>query len=307
MTDSGSARAPGAGEPERSPDMGTWSRALAEIANSFGRYALVGAAVLLILLVVLLTEVVLEPGPLAVSPAEVSNLGGAADLLRSLLGISVITGIVAMAVVQAMKDIWSVRGWFQSNELREYLGDRAFEDLRRAMQERSFGDQFADRSPRGKLARSRKHLRYVLSLPLEQLTGQLAAAAELAIIDLHPPSRSPDAPLVTNPDPRFGNLLQSLAGADDAGVPVEDVDQVELLQRVQRSIDTLQIVIGHRWRWFLRVTSMLLCAPIVWVLLSFSDATLASRVVTTIAVTVVGGWFSWFARDVAAVVERWRR
>ncbi len=329
-------------EPSDGP--GPMGRFFHWVKATYGRWAVAVGAALLLAVAIIVTWV-LDPEPVALSEG-VSRYGGAADAFRSLLWISLATGLIAMALAQTSKYVFNIRGKFHRSELQQYFEGvedpktpTPYSQLKKAINETTWGEHFEKRNERERTgARSQRHTLYVWSLPLEQLAGQLAAAGEVAIMEdtrlRLQPAAAPQGPAESGreraeptPLPReYGLLLSKLSGqtvaelddavrksrtrrVDASSDPesaeslVEGIVSAELAQRVQRGIDIIQIVIGHRWRWLVRATTMFLCAPIAWVVVSFTDTDGSAHVLATLVATVLGGYLAWFARDIAAAVE----
>ena len=155
-------------------------------------------------------------------------------------------------------------------------------------------------------------------LPLEQLSGQISAGAERAIVD---PRRH--GPILLR--------LANAAGEDDVlslfkahhelrstGRPrlsprvADEANErymkarARVEERVRRSIDCLQIESGFYWRRRLRALAVALAAILGLTAALVAGEFLAS-VPTALATGIIGGFFAMLARDVTAIVERLRR
>jgi len=155
-------------------------------------------------------------------------------------------------------------------------------------------------------------------LPLEQLSGQISAGAERAIVD---PRRH--GPILLR--------LANAAGEDDvlslfkahyelhskrrSRLPPKGADEANerymrararVEERVRRSIDCLQIETGYYWRRSLRALSVALAA-ILGLTAALNAREFLASVPTALATGITGGFFAMLARDVAAIVERLRR
>jgi hypothetical protein len=151
----------------------------------------------------------------------------------------------------------------------------------------------------------------LLELPIEQLTAQIHAAADLR--------------LATESD--IDSFLTAVAGEPMSKVAVEKLSpaalpnasqtpegNVEMEWRnsmsytIQRRLDALQIDVRQRWRRYLRLLCMLVSAAIASILAAVFGLweNLASTVLVVILLSALGGFFSSVARDAIAVLERLR-
>lgn len=279
------------------------SRWLVRLFLQSGRWVLlVSAVVVSSILWILLNKV----DPRFPATEGASGVESLAAVLRSAVVISAATGLIALSIIQALKYLSSLRGWFHRNEVARYLSSYGSKSPAWLELEAALGTTSLQTKDLGMYQQTR-NLRYFFDLPLEQLTGQISAAAELAL------SKPYD----------YQNLLKGLLhpqGTEqlgiviDAGVPepgeesalvIEARNHVGLL--LQRAIDSMQIVIGHRWRWLLRALALCISFPIAVIGTQYAGIDGLDRAVVTILSTLLGGFFAWVARDVIAVIERLRR
>jgi hypothetical protein len=87
-------------------------------------------------------------------------------------------------------------------------------------------------------------------------------------------------------------------GADEP-VAIEQRDALEL--------DRLHALIAGRWRHYVRSTAAWLSGAIALLLTSIHVSGIPDSRSIPISALVFGGFVAWFARDVTAVVERWRK
>jgi len=83
-----------------------------------------------------------------------------------------------------------------------------------------------------------------------------------------------------------------------------------LRAQMERRLDTLHILVAGYWRRFLRGASCVIAATIALLVLLGTGAGHENPGLTTTVVSatfIIGGFFSWFARDLVATVERWRQ
>jgi hypothetical protein len=210
------------------------------------------------------------------------------------------TGATSMAVIEAAKRLFGLRGLYQHRQVRMWLIDRspsepagrnAYQQLLAAL------GVVAPGSGSRELLR-RHHLRRLFNLPIEQVAGQVRSAADLAIVN-----------------PRgYGYLLVALAGTYDieTGPEGSDADaessvELQLAHAVNSGVDALQIAVGEGWRRYVRSTAVLVSGLLGLALARFADLDPSAIGAYVLAALLLGGFLAWFLRDVTAVVERWRR
>jgi len=222
------------------------------------------------------------------------QISATASFAWHALLLTVGLGIVAMAVVECIKRLIPVRGLFHNRELRSYLGRTSFVMMLEQMPVR--GDRLS-----------------WLDAPAEQVFAQIGAFADRAFVKVVEPE------LDKTQDPRHDRnyiwrlFLNSLIHSEsDGNRPLSvqlgpDLSAEELRSQVDSALDRLQVMIAARWRRILRLTSCVMAALLALVVVLYSPAGFGVALLTVAAAFTVGGFFSWFARDVAAGVERWRR
>jgi hypothetical protein len=95
--------------------------------------------------------------------------------------------------------------------------------------------------------------------------------------------------------------------SENAGqAPPHERDRERAL-RARAGIDALQISVGERWRRYVRSTAVWVSGVVAILLIRYGDFAQASRPTFILTALLLGGVVAWFARDVSAGVERWRR
>lgn len=224
------------------------------------------------------------------SPAGLSAI----DQLRSttvvglhLLALSLIAGTASMAVVEVRKRLSRTRGRFHLIELESHLGESPF---------------FLLGFPR---YGSREEMIRRLDIPLEQVVALLASAAEQAVLK----------PI----ENRW--LLYSIGGAQaaEAAANISELSENSepdetklgeqhalLRQAVEQGLDFLQIDLGSRWRFRQRVEAILVAGGVGLGALLLTDTGPSVKAAVLATTLFWGGFFAWLARDVVAVIEKWR-
>jgi hypothetical protein len=223
-------------------------------------------------------------------------------LAAELIGVSVAAGIASMATLQVAKSLLGVRGLYQRRQVlgwfsREPFGDSGRTEFLSALGAAGTSD--------------RQALHYLFDLPIELVCAQVSGAADIAL---------------SEPE-RFQAFLGSLAGEgavsgvvtarkpDDKSPDVPQKDsapanradaELQLSHYVRTGIDTLQVSVGYRWRTYIRATAVWLSGLVGIAIVEVSHPPAKERGLYILSAVLIGGFISWFARDVVAAVERLR-
>lgn len=309
------------------------------IGERFGRWALILAYLVVIPLAWLL---VAERGTGTTLGTElgaqdalrtVQNYRNAASALLAGIGVSAGIGLLGAALIEVLKRLTGLRGAFQRHEIARYLEaanteepTKASRQLEQALgmvwfSQEELNDEPTDRAGRVLKAHARRHPRYFYNLPLEQLMGQVAAAADSALTR---PLKSYDLlQALTGEDLRTAidalreaDLLASKGAAERTtkweGISIQRGNsgyhdlQAVVLERIHRTIDAMQVIIGHRWRWLIRSLAALVCGVGAAFVVATTGVTGGNAAVLWFLAAVPGTFFSWFTRDLVASVERFR-
>lgn len=222
-------------------------------------------------------------------------------------------GLVTMALLQTIKRLTTVRRSFHEEWVKSWLsrpssnGINSFNTLKRLAVASSSS--------------------VFLELPIEQVCGQITAAAE-ALLEYPADQTTKDSPILSDDNERkqLITALAGEAGQEDAlrydqacSALIEHKDAKDkkpeqtylaarnrLSQRFQRNIDALQIEVGLAWR-----RRMWISALFTGIVLAFVASNQLhdwkSRVFFVITAGLTGGFLATVARDLIAVVERLRR
>jgi hypothetical protein len=311
---------------------------LLRLSSQYGRWAMLGAYVLVLALVsIFLSAIEFEtPSDLGLSSGEA---GSATSFLASALMLALATGVLAAALVEVFKRLSALRGTFQLYELREYLREASLQAEGRpapegpeqssgaspksteaafqeawAQLEHAFGEVWLTdrRKSRRRELRGypRRDARYFFDLPLEQLMAQLGGALQIAIGD----ARRNRALLLCFAGASQQEVVDLATRHGEQTLPEETTSEnaavvqarTVLAERVTRGLDAVQIIIGHRWRWFIRSVAAAVCALIGVVAVEFAGTTGATSILLWLIAAVPGTYFAWFTRDVTSAIERLR-
>ncbi|HET9893467.1 MAG TPA: hypothetical protein VFQ44_00785 [Streptosporangiaceae bacterium] len=201
-----------------------------------------------------------------------------ADTAREAFVVLLASGFASMATIQVAKSLLGLRGLYQERQLWRWFdgGGVGFSELRAAL-------SLSDKSEKS-----------IFDLPIEQLAAQVSAAADFALAE---PGRYPDfLRLLT----RQGSSVDIPSEADPGG------DEISRHYLIRAGIDQLQATVGYRWRNYVRSTAMWLSGLYGIAIVECSRVTGAERGLDILASLLVGGFVSWFARDVTAAIERLR-
>lgn len=228
---------------------------------------------------------------------------------------SLIVGLLSMALIQVFKDLLPIRRWFQQQWVWEWLGQRSKligEKVELLSPEKVESDlvQLATDGDAGSL----------YSLPIEQLCGQLNAAAQ-AVLD-HPKEHEALlwylAAKAEKAD--VSKLLEcSAMFRQQSGAELKDADRLAFTEcvdarnrvahQVQRAIDALQLSAGNRWKLWIQLFAIGLSGIIALAGESFFPkvgGTLA-RIEITLAIAILGGFIAPVGRDILAALESVRK
>ena len=270
------------------------------------------------------------------------------QLTAALLAVAALTGTASMAIVQVAKNLFNLRGLYQERQIRQWLADRGSDHdyrsfsqlleglgLKAASQALNKGEaqptpDTGTTSPqttkwRWPLDVDRAEVRRFFGLPIEQLTPQIGAVAELASAEgnrlalLKSLAGKSGWPKIDqfaartsgpSPTPAAGQPAAQTGGQPVAQTGQEDEEvelRLELAHLIRGGLDQLQVSIGERWRHYARATAAWLSGALALIMSYVVHLSPGVRTVSVLSALILGGFFSWLARDLVAVVERIRR
>jgi hypothetical protein len=227
-------------------------------------------------------------------------------------------GVLTMAILQAMKDTFPLRRFFQRNWLRNWFKNKAQDAARK-------GPGFAvsesvAQADLIKLATDNDANAF-FDLSIEQLCGQFNSAIQIA---LDYPSLHRDLLISAASLASAEDLNTVFSPPDAAKIPINpndpSLDLIQLQQRqafvdarnrvthqVQRAIDAIQIAAGFRWKFYLQCASFLLSAAIAGLGIAlFFKEEIGAKFITAIVTGVLGGFLAPVARDLVAALQQLR-
>lgn len=226
--------------------------------------------------------------------------GPVSSQVRDILWFSLMCGAASAATIEVLKRIFRLRGAYQRRQTIQWLQSRA--PSKEAFSEVSLELHSAMGTVR------------TFNLPIEQLAAQIGAAADIA---LSSPSRFPSLLACLADSSIPSSLLNPDRNGLDLPLHTEEDDpqrrnfvsetRIEFAQRVQSGVDQLQISVGERWRRYVQGTAVWLSGAFGIALSSTATSQSAVQPRHILAALIIGGPLAWILRDVAAVIERWRR
>ncbi len=248
--------------------------------------------------------------PKAIQEAVQTVAGGLFPLATALAAV----GVLSMALLQTAKDILPLRRWFQAARVRAWLRDQAAQapPIPGAAVNADTAEAALIR-----LATSGDRAAF-LDLPIEQVTGQMNAAARI-VLDFpweHEHLFRCLAAQASETDVR--RLIESRPPAQGPRPPLSAEEKSALIDarnrvthQVQRSLDGLQISTGFRWKLYLQIASIVLSGLIVWsglMLFVREPIEVFVRHLPLYVITaVVGGFLAPVARDLVAALQGLRK
>ena len=223
-------------------------------------------------------------------------------------------GLLAMALLQGVKDMVPVRRWFHRRFVRAWLEHKAAVHAAYAAHGARAGTALADLIELATTGDAHA----LFDLPIEQLCAQASAAAAQS---LDYPARHEDLLrcLAASADPRDVELVLAAPEQEPsevdaaharlappgAGAALIDA-RTRVMHQVQRSIDALQISAGFRWKWYMQLAafgfSYALTAAAVFA--ADDGGTVGERLTTALPLGLVGGLVAPVARDFIATWSR---
>jgi hypothetical protein len=223
-----------------------------------------------------------------------------------LFAVAALAGLGSMILLQTAKVSFRLRGIYQERQIVAWLGRPAVAELIGGL-----GGHVAGRGPRAGDRRS------LFDLPIEQVAAQISAVTDLALVEPVRYRSLLDALVGRGGKPMLDALMARGSAAGESSVtprgvrrhaPSEDAEaddlRLEVGQLVRTGIAALQVSVGRRWTFYLRMSAVLLSAALAAV-----SAVLARLpgplTLALLSVTLVfGGFFAWLAHDLAALVRR---
>jgi hypothetical protein len=246
-----------------------------------------------------------------ISPDPIQSLIDAASKgAVPYLGAVAAVGTITMALIQTAKDLFPLRRLFQRGRVLEWLAEGAVD-----AKTKFGGDVSAGTAERDLIHLATDDDSSALyDLPIEQLCGQLNAAAQLALdypnlhFDLLAVTASgaaaEDLQALRTPPPlpaKAGDMTPELLAAKTSYTDARN----RVSHQVQRAIDALQISVGFRWKWSLQIASFVLSALIAGIA-DWIYGTPPRSLVNILITALLAGFLAPVARDLMAALQKAR-
>lgn len=231
-------------------------------------------------------------------------------------------GTLSMALIQTMKDMFSLRSFYQRSQIRKWIGERLSELERwKYMIPAGDGTISVISNNRDNILQMEEKLlelsvngdaKALYSLPIEQLCGQLNTALQVCLD--YPQQHARLLALFgarANPDD-IRKVLEYVPG----NIPGELLTQRQqqqvseymdarnrLSNQVQRAIDSIQVSVGHGWQYNLQLSSIVVSSLLVLSGLLMKEN---PNYWLILPLAVLGGFLAPVARDLVAVLQNLR-
>jgi hypothetical protein len=201
-----------------------------------------------------------------------------------LLMFALLCALASFAVVEVLKRLFNLRGWYQLERTKLWLSARVKD------REAAFGELIQALG----VNQRRRDVRQLFNLPTEQLAAQIGLAADVALAS---PSH-------------YDALIEGLTGwqLDDPESRAKNEDAMrQLAHRVRAGVDQLQITLAEEWRRSIQGAVMWI-AGLFGIGFAFAgDVGAAAHTRHVLVALILGGVFAWTVRDLARVIENARR
>jgi hypothetical protein len=233
----------------------------------------------------------------------------------SLIALTAI-GAVTMAVLQTLKDMFPLRRIFQKIWLKGWLQKRALDAPDVPVGKKP--DPEVAENDLIRLATS-KDVKAFYDLPIEQLCGQANAALQVALdypgdhTDLiwcfGSLAEDKDLNALLHPPTTLRKNRSQMTEGETQAVDAYAAARNRVAHYVQRSIDSVQIAAGFRWKFYLQLCSIILCFVFSLVGLFESAATkdMPLKFPAAIAIGILAGFLAPVARDLVAALQQFRK
>ncbi len=239
-----------------------------------------------------------------------------ADMTRAaypLLTATLTVGLLSMALIQVFKDLLPVRRWFQRYWVRQWLERRLSGGRLEPSHIEKVEFDLVQLATDG-------DSKSFYDLPIEQLCGQLNAAAQ-AVLD-HPrehevllrclaaKASSEDVAKVLECSAMYREQSGTKLEGPDRSAFTNCVDaRNRVAHQIQRAIDALQLSAGNRWKLWIQIFSIGLSGIIALAGVSFFGDVSGElkRIEITVAIAILGGFFAPVARDLIAGLQSVRK
>jgi hypothetical protein len=247
--------------------------------------------------------------------------GSIAAYVTAMAGV----GTLSMALIQAIKDMFPVRRlyqrWWMQRHLRQLAAvcaknglfvpsvpDESSESARtksQAVDPEIAEQQLIDLATAGQAAA-------LYDLQIEQLSGQITAASQIAIdyphryahlvLCLGAGADTKDFVRIFQESPQYGER-----SSEETAIFVDARNRIA--HQVQRATDAIQIACGFQWKWLLQLCAILLSGLLALWAYVWADPThpASARLFVFATAGILGGFLAPVARDLVAALQSLRK
>lgn len=247
----------------------------------------------------------------------IQNFFGESQDLGAYLAAMGAIGVVAMALIQAAKDVFPLRRWYQRTRLRKWMADGAREaEVRFAatLQDSTGVAVNARRAWKDLIALSVDgDENALLDLPVEQLCGQMSAAFQM-VLDY--PKQYRELLLIAGSFASSADMNEIL-NTDRASVARGEgpatVEQIRwadarnrMTHQLQRAVDGFQIATGYRWTYWMKIASFVVSALLAMIAVQTKGNGVIAHTGVILFTAVLAGFLAPIARDLVATIQKLR-
>jgi hypothetical protein len=228
------------------------------------------------------------------------NISGVAEW--SVVGALVAAGIVAMAILQVIKELTPIRRAFQRRWMHDWIERRCDEfnenDEVRHIRPRAAEADMMDLATGG-------DERAFFDLPAEQLVAQMNAAAQAA---LDYPSKHRDLLAMISEGADVEDINRVLDPPSSGKEPEPDYLDARnrIGNRIQRNLDGMQISLSSRWQLWMQIAALSITVIIVEIAIIYPGDATPGAILLGIPIGIVGGYIAPVARDLVAALKSLR-
>jgi len=234
-----------------------------------------------------------------------AQLAEVARVVANLVLLAMLAGVGGMAMVQFWKVLFRPRGAFHRRELEKYFATDTDELLRLLGADKGVDlAEVLDSPAEILLAQISLAAEHLMLQPwrsealLSRLAGSLGKEAMALYRSLQPSPESDetaDAPRSPQPSSESDEAADALSDA---------LSRVRYL--VERNLDVLLVTFRARWRRRVRLLAVAVTAALGALAIVVAGVGPIVKVLGILSAGLLGGFFSWLARDVTALAERRR-
>lgn len=234
-------------------------------------------------------------------------------------------GTLSMALIQAIKDMFPVRRFYQRWWMRKHLRTLAgvcaknglfipsapdASDQSARTRSESVDPEIAERQLIELATAGQAAALY--DLQIEQLCGQITAASQIAmdyphryahlVLCLGAQADAKDFARVFQESPQYGER-----SAAETAIFVDARNRIA--HQVQRATDAIQIACGFQWKWILQLCAIVLSGLIALWAYMWADPThsASGRLFVFVSAGILGGFLAPVARDLVAALQALRK